>query len=103
MAAPDITVANFLIDYPEFQPLHDEDGGAVFLAAVLARADRHISPSWPEETRADAVFLQCADNCAQSPMGRNAKLSEKGDAETSYAKELRCRKTAFAAGRSRVV
>lgn len=96
-----VSVAQFLVEFPEFAPMHDED--PAFLAAVLARADRHISPSWPTETRDDLVYLQCADNCAQSPMGRNAKLSEKGDAETSYAKELACRKKAFAAGRSRVV
>lgn len=95
-----VTVEQFLVEYPEFAPLYVEDEPLV--EAVVARADRRVSPSWPADTRDDIVYAQAADTLARSPMGRNARLSEK-DGETSYAQDLKERKKAHAFARSRVV
>lgn len=97
-----VTATTFLIDYPEFEPLHAED--SALITAVLGRAERRITPSWPEDTRDDMVSLQAADMLARTPMGRNAKLSSPDyRVRTSYAEELDQRKKAYAFGRSRVV
>jgi hypothetical protein len=94
------TTAQFLVEYPDFVTLHAED--APLIAAALARAERRISPTWPEETRDDMVYLTCADMLACGPWGRNAKLSEPGK-PTAYRTELRERKMAHGVGRSRIV
>jgi hypothetical protein len=94
------TVAGFLVEYPEFEPLHAEDDALV--TAVLARAERRIGSAWPEEVRDDIVYLQCADTLSRTPMGRNANLSKQGE-PTTYSDDLKDRKKAFACGRSRVV
>jgi hypothetical protein len=94
------TVEGFLVEYPEFTPLHAEDEPLV--TAVLARAERRIGSAWPEEVRDDIVYLQMADTLARTPMGRNANLSAPGE-PTTYSQDLKCRKKAFACGRSRVV
>jgi hypothetical protein len=95
-----VTVETFLENYAEFAPLHEED--AAYVAAVLARAERRIGPSWPEETRDDIVMLQAAHNLATSPMGRNARLSDK-DGTSSYGCELHERKKGNAFARCKVV
>ena len=96
-----VTTAQLLIEYPEFVPLHAEDSALV--DAVLARADRRISVTWPADTRADMVMLQAADMLARTPMGRNAKLSSPDyRVRTSYAEELAERRKAFAFARLRI-
>lgn len=94
------TAATFVVEYPEFRALYAED--EPLIVAVVARADRRISPTWPEETRDDLVYLQAADILARGPWGRNAKLSEPG-APTAYGEDLACRKKGYAMGRSRIV
>lgn len=98
MPAP--TAASFLIDYPEFAPLHA--AASALVDAVLARADRRITAEWPAGTRDDMVKLQAADMLARTPMGRNAQLSEPGK-PTTWGEDLLERKKAFACARSRIV
>jgi hypothetical protein len=95
-----VTAASFLVNHTEFTTLHAED--APLIEATIARAERRVSPTWPEETRDDMVMLQAADMLAQGPWGRNAKLSEPGK-PTAYRTELDERKKAHACGRSRIV
>jgi hypothetical protein len=95
-----VTTASLIEAYPEFEPLSEQYPDLV--DAVIARAERRISISWPDEIRDDIVELQVAHLLAMSPAGRNAKLSEPGK-PSSYEYELKLRKKAFAYGRLRVV
>lgn len=95
-----VTSAEFLVDYPEFVPLNAED--APLIVAVLARAERRVSPTWPEATREDRVKLTAAVMLARGPWGRNARLSN-NDGVTCYDKDLLDNAKAHAVGRSRVV
>jgi hypothetical protein len=97
-----VTVEQLLIEYREFEPLHAEN--ETLVAAVLARADRRISPSWPSDTRDDVVYLQAADMLARTPMGRNANLSSPDyRVRTTYAEELDQRRKGYAFARARMV
>lgn len=95
-----VSAATFIQNYPEFQPLYVEN--EPLIVAVLARAERRIGDAWEADVRDDIVMLQTADMLAQTPMGRNARLSEPGK-PTAYAADLKCRKLGNACGRSRVV
>lgn len=98
------TTAQLVIEYPELAPLLEEN--PTYVAAVLARAERRVSPSWTAETRDDQVYLQAAEFLALSPMGRNAKLSVEltsGRFSTSYTDELALRKRAEMVAIGRVV
>ncbi len=94
------TTAQLIIEYPEFAVLNEQD--AAYVTAVLARAERRVSPTWPADTRDDMVYLRAAHMLALSPMGRDAKLSDKHGV-TSYGQELQARIAANAVGRGRVV
>lgn len=94
------TTAQLVIEYPEFAVMNDQD--PAYVAAVLARADRRTSPTWPSDTRDDMVYLRAAHILALSPMGRDAKLSDKHGV-TSYGQELAARIAANGVGRGRVV
>lgn len=95
-----VTTASLIEAYPEFAPLSEQYPDLV--DAVIARAERRIGPSWPDEIRDDIVELQACHMLAMSPAGRNAKLSEPG-MPSSYQYELKLRKKGFAFGRLRVV
>ncbi len=94
------TSAQFLIEYPEFLPLSEEQTALV--PAVLARAERRIGDSWDADVRDDIVYLQCAHMLSLTPSGRNAKLSAPGK-PTAYQEELCERKKGHAFGRMRIV
>lgn len=98
------TTAQLVIEYPELAPLLEEN--PTYVAAVLARAERRVSPSWTAATRDDQVYLQTWEFMAQSPMGRNAKLSVEltsGRFETASSGELARRKKSEMMGIKRVV
>ncbi len=95
-----VSTASFIEAYAEFEPLSEQYPNLV--DAVIARAERRISISWPDEIRDDIVELQVAHLLAMTPAGRNAKLSEPG-MPTAYQEELKLRKKGFAFGRLRVV
>ena len=95
-----VTAASLVLNYPEFTTIHAED--APYIEAVVARADRRVSVSWPEETRDDQVMLVAAEMLACGPWGRNAKLTEPGQ-PTAFQTELKERKRANALGRGRIV
>jgi hypothetical protein len=92
--------ADFLINYPDFAPLGQTD--ATLITAVLARAERRVSPTWTAATRDDMVMLVAADMLAKGPWGRNANLKEPGK-PSAYAEEIKERKLAETCGRSRIV
>jgi hypothetical protein len=95
-----VTTESFLEAYPEFEVVSEQH--PALLPAILARAERRISVSWPTETRDDVVELQIAHMLAMSPAGRNAKLSEPGGC-SAYEEELKLRKRANALAKLRVV
>lgn len=94
-----VDAAQFLIDYPEFEPLHQED--AAMVEAACARAERRIGDTWDANVRDDIVKLQAAAMLANTPAGRAARLSEPG-MESSYHCELKERKKAHAYANTRV-
>lgn len=93
-----VTAASFLVAYPEFVPLHEDD--ETLVPAVLERAERRVGDLWREDLRDDIVELQTAHMLALTPMGRNAKLSEPGK-PTAYQEELHCLKKSNAVARYR--
>lgn len=93
-----VTAASFLVAYPEFQPLHEQD--EALIPAVLVRAERRVGDVWREDLRDDIVELQCAHMLALTPAGRNARLSEPGK-PTAYESELKCLRRSNAFGRYR--
>jgi hypothetical protein len=96
-----VTAESFLLAYPEFEPIHEQQ--TTLIAAVIARAELRITASWePADQRDQAVELQAAHMLALSPAGRNAKLSLPGE-ETAYEAELKARKKGYAFARLRVV
>lgn len=94
-----VTTSQFLVSYPEFEPIHQEDSAMV--DAAVARAERRLGDQWDAGVRDDIVMLQAAAMLANTPAGRAARLSEPGK-ESSYHCELKERKKAHAFALNRV-
>lgn len=67
-----VTVASFLVAFPEFQK-----AGTPMLEAQLALVELEVSDSFGD-SRDLAVMLKLADALALSPWGRDARLVPKG-------------------------
>ncbi len=77
-----VTSASFVESFPEFR-----FAAAAQLTARLAQIELTTGDCWAGEARDLIVMLQLADALAISPSGRDAQLSEPGQA-TTYRKQL---------------
>ena len=73
-----VSVASFLVAYPEFQK-----AGEPMIAAQLAMVELEVSDSFAEQ-RDQAVMLRLADTLAMSSWGRNARMISPNAATTTY-------------------
>ena len=88
-----ITVADFLISFPEFK-----DADPRLLSATLARAQLYTSNLCIWGTyQQEGTFLYCARFLALSPYGRKMSLANKAN-ETNYDVELKRVKFIVTAG-----
>jgi hypothetical protein len=91
-----VSVASFLVVYPEFFK-----AGEPMIGAHLALTELEVSDSFGEQ-RDQAVILRLADNLALSPWGRNARMVAPSDATSTYGKRFAAMAEANAVSASRL-
>lgn len=78
-----VSVASFLASFPEFQA-----AGTNMLTATLASVELQVSDSWGDQ-RDRAVMLRLADRLANSPWGRDARMTADGSVpKSTYSVEF---------------
>jgi hypothetical protein len=77
-----VSVASFLVAYPEFLK-----ADSAMVAAQLALVQLEVSDSFDEQ-RDSAVMLRLADTLALSPFGRNARMVAPTAATSPYGQRF---------------
>lgn len=77
-----VSVASFLVAYPEFLK-----AGEPMIGAQLAMTELEVSDSFAEQRDA-AVMLRLADTLALSPFGRNARMVAPNAATSTYGQRF---------------
>jgi hypothetical protein len=87
MPAPEVTYAQFVARYPEFQPANNVP--AAFVEVVLAEAINQISFKVFGERYTEAVLLETAYKLSLSPFGQGNNIPNPNNRYERARKQLR--------------
>lgn len=89
--------AAFVVRYPEFQYVSTTQ-----IEACLGEALADTSDAWEGVSQAEEyVMVKAAEKLSESPVGRDARVTEPGQAKTTYMHHRLRLEKAFAFARSR--
>ncbi len=91
-----VSVASFLVAYPEFQK-----AGDAMIGAQLALVELEVSDSFAEQ-RDQAVMLRLADTLALSAWGRNARMVTPNGPSSTYGERFQSMAESNAVSASRL-